>query len=193
MSDRPDISVPQKPGALLFMLVFLALSALLLSQLGEQTKFSSKGKLFAQPAFWPAVGVIGMVVFSALHILTRWRDGFAGTLVETLTWARALEFALWFTIYCGVFLTVEHWALQPLKYLSFLSVPMLGYLPSTLIFTVLLALRMGYRKPRTLIAAAGAGFAIVLVFKTFLSVKIPGGAVYEYLPAAIRNFLILNF
>ena len=33
----------------------------------------------------------------------------------------------------------------------------------------------------------------VLVFKSMLSVKIPGGEIYEYLPAALRNFMILNF
>jgi hypothetical protein len=35
--------------------------------------------------------------------------------------------------------------------------------------------------------------SIVLVFKTFLEVKIPGGAIYEYLPDTLRTFMILNF
>lgn len=72
-------------------------------------------------------------------------------------------------------------------------VPVLGYLASTIIFTVLLALRQGYRGIRNLCAAALLGLAIVLVFKTGLSVKIPGGAVYEYLPSSLRSFMIINF
>ena len=42
-------------------------------------------------------------------------------------------------------------------------------------------------------AAAFTGLGIVLVFKAALSVKIPGGAIYEYLPDTLRNFLIVNF
>lgn len=72
-------------------------------------------------------------------------------------------------------------------------VPVLGYLFSTLLFTVLLAWRQGYRVARQLGAAALLGLVIVLVFKTGLSVKIPGGAVYEHLPDALRNLMIVNF
>jgi hypothetical protein len=35
------------------------------------------------------------------------------------------------------------------------------------------------------------GAAIVLFFKAFLQVKIPGAALYEYLPVGIRTFFIL--
>jgi hypothetical protein len=35
--------------------------------------------------------------------------------------------------------------------------------------------------------------SIVLVFKTFLEVKIPGGIIYEFLPSTLRSFMILNF
>ncbi len=56
-----------------------------------------------------------------------------------------------------------------------------------------MAVRQGYRSSRYLVAAALLGLAIVVVFKTGLSVKIPGGALYEYLPGGLRNFMILNF
>ena len=56
-----------------------------------------------------------------------------------------------------------------------------------------LAFRAGYRGPRMLCAAALTGLSIVLIFKTTLSVKIPGGAIYEYLPDIFRNFMIVNF
>ena len=40
-------------------------------------------------------------------------------------------------------------------------------------------------------AAAGVGLFTVVLFKSLLQVKIPGGAVYEFLPGALRNFMIL--
>ena len=179
-----------QPGNLLFILVFLLFAVILLLQLGTETKFSSTGKLFAQPRFWPAVGVIGMVLFGLAQLavtISRIATGKAtdnvtghtpvnsdGIAVELLTWARSLEYLLWFMLYVS-------------------AVPIVGYLAATIIFTVLLALRMGYRDRKQIFAAAMLGTGIVLVFKTGLSVKIPGGAVYEYLPAALRNFMIVNF
>lgn len=192
----------QAPGALLFAAIFLCLSVFLVSQLGAETKFAPlekivgkhldalgqwlsgeevkrvRGKLFAQPAFWPAVAVVGMTVFGALHLASVWRrregGGRSGELTEALQWLRSLEYLGWFMAYV--------WA-----------APAIGYLPATLVFTTALALRSGYRGGRTLMAAAATGLAIVLTFKTVLSVKIPGGALYEHLPDALRTFMIVNF
>ncbi len=172
MSERDFIR--KGPGGLLFAALFLAFSLFLLSQLGAETKFSAKGKLFAQPAFWPAVGVFGMVFFGALHVITRWRADIGAELAEGAIWARPLEYLVWFMAYVY-------------------AAPQIGYLAATIIFMVLMALRAGYRSAKMLIAAALTGLAIVLIFKTFLSVKIPGGAIYEALPGAIRNFMIVNF
>lgn len=72
-------------------------------------------------------------------------------------------------------------------------VPVLGYLATTIAFTTSLAFRQGYRGVKSLGAAALLGLTIVLVFKTGLSVKIPGGAVYEHLHGPLRNFMIVNF
>ncbi|WGI23601.1 tripartite tricarboxylate transporter TctB family protein [Amylibacter sp. IMCC11727] len=146
----------------------------MLSQLGEQAKFNPKGKFFAQPAVWPGIGVFGMTFFGGLHLFTRYKHRVAGTLGEFFTWVRALEFVGWFMVY--VF-----------------AVPLIGYLPCTIVFTVTLALRMGYRSGKMLCWAAIAGLAIVVVFKTLLQVKIPGAASYEYLPDALRNFMIVYF
>nr|WP_323777885.1 tripartite tricarboxylate transporter TctB family protein [Amylibacter sp.] len=164
-----------KPGEILFVGLFFAAALFLLTQLGEQAKFSAKGKLFAQPAFWPAVGVIGMVVFTGLHLLTTLRHrAKSGLGAEVAIWLRAFEYVGWFMIYV-------------------IAVPRIGYLPCTIVFTVLLALRMGYRKPATLFYAGVSGLAIVVIFKTILGVKIPGGAIYEHLPDGMRSFMILNF
>ena len=35
------------------------------------------------------------------------------------------------------------------------------------------------------------GLVVVLLFKAFLQVKIPGSALYEVLPGGLRNFFIL--
>ena len=62
-----------------------------------------------------------------------------------------------------------------------------------MIFCTVLAYRAGYREGRVLGAAALLGASVVLLFKSFLQVKIPGGALYEYFPAALRNLLIVYF
>lgn len=163
-----------KSGEIFFVAVFFIFSAFLLSQLGEQAKFNPKGKFFAQPAVWPGIGVIGMTLFGGLHLATRFKHHIPGTVTELITWARALEFVGWFMVYVY-------------------AVPLIGYLPCTIVFTVALALRMGYRKTSTLLWAAFAGVVIVVVFKTLLQVRIPGAASYEYLPDALRNFMIVYF
>lgn len=218
MNERTEPS----RGNLLFALLFVILALFLVSQLGEQAKFSSKGKLFAQPAFWPGVGVIGMAVFGCLNLLaalfavrrgnrhhvedqnpcaldtqrdtTSQKDTVPqgstaqqgdttrqsvaavvrGELKEAAGWLLALEYLAWFMAY--VYIT-----------------PIVGYLSATLVFLLLLTLRIGYRNRRMMIAAVVVALAIVLVFKSFLGVKIPGGAVYEYLPDALRSFMIINF
>lgn len=169
---QPDAAI--RPGELIFLSVFVLLSALLLSQIGTETKFSAKGSLFAQPRFWPAVGITMMVVFGLAQLALNWRNKTGWAAQEPLMWLRALEYLVWFMIYVS-------------------AVPVLGYLASTIMFTVFLSLRLGYRGSRNMIIAALLGFAIVLVFKTGLAVKIPGGAIYEYLPGGLRNFMILNF
>ena len=188
MSGTPgETTGASRPGALLFAFVFLALSFLLLSLIGSETKFDAmwkvlekgnvfnRGKLFAQPAFWPAVGLIGMCVFGVGHLWRTWRaKSPLGEGAEGLFWLRSLEYLLWFMAYVQ-------------------TAPLIGYLPATLIFTALLAFRAGYREKRMIGYAVLTGLAVVLVFKTGLSVKIPGGAVYEYLPNTLRTFAIVNF
>lgn len=70
-------------------------------------------------------------------------------------------------------------------------VPIVGYLPGTILFTNLLAVRVGYREKKVFVAATILSITIVILFKALLSVKIPGGLWYEYLPDSIRNFMLL--
>ena len=165
----------RRRGDLVFAVLFLLFSVFLLSQLGEQAQWSKRGKLVAQPAFWPAVSLIGMVIFALLHCLgSVLSQRIPGRLREVAFWCRSAEYALWFLAYVWL-------------------VPVLGYVFSTVLFMPLLAFRVGYREPRWLGLSALIGLVIVVLFKSFLSVKIPGAAWYESLPDSIRSFMLLNF
>lgn len=165
----------RRPGDIVFAWAFLLFALFLLSQLGSQAPWKSGGKTFTQPAFWPTISIIFMAGFAALHLLSSaLSPRLRGRWVEVWAWVRSLEYAGWFMAY--VF-----------------TVPQLGYLGTTIIFAVLLALRAGYRDTRTFLAMAGTGIAIVVLFKSLLQVKIPGGAVYEFLPTALRSFMLTYF
>lgn len=182
MEPGNDPKSGARPGDLVFAAVFMVLAAVLLSQLGEQTKWVRKAGLFAQPRFWPAVGVIGMTLFGAVHLWTArkvWRRRpkdlrARKERAEVRHWLFAFEYVAWFLIY-----------VQAVTYL--------GYLLSTVVALPLLAWRLGYRTNKWLGISALTGLGIVLLFKTFLQVKIPGGAIYELLPEVARNFMIVYF
>lgn len=165
----------RRPGDLVFAILFFAFCLFLLVNLENQTAWVDRVKLVSQPAFWPTVSVILMTIFAALHwvgsvasprILGRWE--------EALFWLRSFEYAAWFVIYA----LVAPWA---------------GYLPSTILFTTLLTLRVGYRGWRPIANATLMAIAIVVVFKSLLHVKVPGGQIYESLPDFIRPFMLTYF
>lgn len=162
-------------GQLLFAIVFLAAAVFLLTQLPDQTKWVKRTKFFAQPRFWPSVSIIGMVLFGGLHLWKLPRKKFVtADYAEWKVWFFAIEWVLWFLAYV-------------------LLVPLIGYLPVTLAFMPLMSWRMGYRNKHMLWISAIFGLAVVVLFKSLLDVKIPGSAMYEYLPGALRSFFILNF
>lgn len=167
--------VGPRRGQLIFALVFLGLSVLLLALIGEQTTWVKKARLFAQPRFWPAVSLGGMVLLGGLHLYhLPWRRASRYDLWEARQWGRSLEYAFWF-----------------MGYVFF--VPLIGYLPVTLVFVPLLARRMGYRSRFMMGICLGFAAVVVILFKGLLSVKIPGAMLYEYLPGGLRNFFILYF
>ena len=165
----------RRPGDIVFAWAVLIFAVFLLSQLFQQTTYKPGGKLFAQPRFWPAVSLIGMTSFAALHLLSSiWSERIVGRWKEVLLWASAIEFAGWFILYSAV-------------------VPFVGYLPSTVVVSVLLVLRAGYRSRMAIVSAIVSAFVIVLLFKTFLQVKVPAGQIYEFLPDGFRQFMITYF
>jgi hypothetical protein len=171
--DFAESARTPKRGQLPFAAGFLAVSALLASFLWDQTVWKDGQDLFSQARFWPAVGVFGMVGFTALHLWHLPRRRFVrADWIEGRNWLAVFEFVAWFLAYVWL-------------------VPLVGYLPVTLAFSVLLSRRMGYRSRRMQAIAFAFGLAVVVLFKVFLQVKIPGAALYEYLPGALRTFFIL--
>ena len=165
----------RRPGDLVFAWIALIVSLFLLSQIYQETIYKAGGKLFSQPRFWPAVSLIGMAAFAALHLLgSALSERIKGRWTEVALWLSALEYAGWFIAYAAL-------------------VPIVGYLPSTIIAAVLLALRVGYRSRFALVSISGCAVVIVLLFKTLLQVKLPAGQVYEALPDGLRQFMIINF
>ncbi|MBV0911778.1 tripartite tricarboxylate transporter TctB family protein [Anianabacter salinae] len=176
MSDDPlQASAARTRGQPLFALVLVAVAAGLAVSFPWQVSHAEGRVLVAQPGFWPGVSVAGMLVFGLLHwrMLPRKRlhrmDG-----TEARVWAAALEYAAWFLCYV-------------------LVVPVIGYLLATVGFLAALTWRLGYRSPGMLAMSVALGIGIVVLFKAGLSVKIPGGMIYEVLPGPLRSFFILNF
>ena len=165
----------RRPGDLVFSILFLLFCLFLLFSLPDQTTWASGTKLLAQPAFWPYAAVIAMTGFSALNLISSLvSPPIPGRWIEVGFWLRSLEFAGWFMVYV-------------------IAVPRLGYLPSTVVFTVVLTYRLGYRDTRFLASAAAFGVVVVIIFKSLLQVKVPGGAIYEYLPDSMRSFMLTYF
>ncbi|NIY78160.1 tripartite tricarboxylate transporter TctB family protein [Celeribacter sp. HF31] len=165
----------RRPGDLVFATAFMAFSLATLVLLPVQTTWVANTVLFAQPAFWPAVGVVMMVGFGAVHLMSSLVSARQeGRGAEVVYWLRSLEFVAWFLCYVWL-------------------VPVIGYLPATMLFAVLLTRRLGYRSAKSVFWAAAFGFAVVAVFKAGLQVKVPAGALYAYLPESIRTFMMVNF
>lgn len=165
----------RRPGDIVFAWAVLIAALFLLSQLYDQTAYRAGGKLFAQPRFWPAVSLILMSVFAVFHLLgSLLSERIEGRWQEVLLWVASLEYAGWFVAYAVL-------------------VPYGGYLPVTVIFALLLCLRAGYRSRMALLAAVCSAVVIVLLFKTFLQVKLPAGQIYEVLPDGLRQIMLTYF
>ncbi len=161
-------------GDRLFAFFIVAVSVCLLALIFDQTQWKNGKALLSQPVFWPGLSLVGMVICAAVYLVQslRARHYSGWERRESCVWLRCLEFPFWFMAY--VF-----------------AVPVVGYLPATMVFCPLLARRMGYADRATLLWATAMGAIIVILFKSFLQVRVPGGALYEYLPGAFRNFMIL--
>lgn len=181
--SRPLIA-PRQRGDTMFAIFMFALSLLLLSQIGSQTKWIEGVNFIVQPWFWPGLSLLGMLLFSLGNLIQSLADIRRGDSTalndriwqpqEFLNWLQTFEYAAYFLVYVII-------------------VPKLGYLPATLIFCLLLTLRAGYRRSIFIVWSLLGGFVIVVVFKTLLKVKLPAGQIYDLLPDAMGKFLIQYF
>jgi hypothetical protein len=182
MQEEPkspaDLIRPRHHRAeIVFALASFAIAILLATQWPSQTAWFEGQRPGRQPGLWPLIAIGGMLLFGAAELaaclVRNLRDGGGSASAEVAHWARSAEFLVWFLAYVAL-------------------VPWAGYLPATLVFCTALAFRLGYRG-RMLALAPVLGAVVVVLFKGFLSVRIPGGALYELFPPAIRNFLVLYF
>jgi len=165
----------RRPGDLVFAVVMFVFAVFLLSQLGEQAAHKPRGKLASQPWFWPAISLSGMTLFGALHLIgSAASERIEGRWREVLHWILSVEYALWFIGYAVL-------------------VPWAGYLPATVLMAVALVLRAGYRSRNMIAAAVLSAVSIVVLFKTFLQVKLPAGRIYETLPDGLRQIMLTYF
>ncbi len=163
----------RNPADFVFSLFFLLFALVLASQIPEQATWFPRKRFFAQPAFWSMLGIGMMVFFGFIHMcssLISQRQ--AGRWQEVLLWSRSLEYCVWFLAYV-------------------ILVPIIGYLPMSLMMIVTMLWRIGVKDKKIFLICIGVTLAIVIIFKSFLQIKIPGAMLYELFPAAIRNFFIV--
>ena len=172
-SETDLVAKTRSAGLLIFVAGSLALVLLLASQTGSQTVWTENARNFAgQPRLWPAIGLGLMATGFGLHLLRlrrRWPNRLDW--IEARRWLEPAEYAAWFMAY--VF-----------------TVPIVGFLPMSLVFACALAWRLGYRGRLPMVLAAAFAIATVILFKAILSVNIPGGQIYEVLPGGLRSFFL---
>lgn len=175
LDDHPHVFPEgRKPGEKLFAGLTIAVALVLLAAIPWQTTWLEGKALAAQPRLWPALALIGTIIFGLMNLAQRVTlPRTPGRWTEAVTWIRALEYIAWYMVYVAL-------------------IPVLGYLVSTIAFCTLLTLRIGYRG-RPVWLAALFGLAVVLMFKTGFNVKIPAGAIYDYAPESIRYILFRYF
>lgn len=175
-----DFNYPQTNA---FVILLVVLSAILfyLGWNGSELKWVKKADFYEQPGFWSLMSLGGMVVFGLGHQLTH-------VILKTKAAPIASgKQADTFYDISGITLPIEY-ALYFVAYVWL--VPRLGYLPTTLIAMPLLTWRAGYRELKWYVLSILFAIGIVVLFKSVLQVRIPGGEIYEYLPDSVRSFFI---
>ena len=171
------MQISSQTGNRIFAACVLLLAVTLLLFADTELKWKTNTSFHLQPGFWSIIALSGMAFFAIVQLVQPpWKIE-KPVHFDWLRWAHnwlgPVEYAVYFLVY--VYL-----------------VPWLGYLPSTLLVFPLLVLRAGYRGRKYLAMSWIVGLAIVILFKSLLQVKIPGGELYSIFPDAIRNFLVLR-
>ena len=175
---------------LLFSVLILGMALLLLLTFFDQSGWADRdlpqkrlGKVLKQPWIGPviallilvpaALGNLGLSLRRAL--LDRRKHRPNKTRYEVVQWLRAIEFIVYFIIYTR-------------------SIEIVGYLIATVIFAMLMVLRLGYRSWRWVGIAAGVSFLSVVFFRTLLQIKTPVNIwLYNQLPEGLERFMKVYF
>jgi len=108
----------------------------------------------------------------------RWRRRFmlpTSASFEVSKYVAALEFVLYFIVYT-------------------VSVPILGYLASTVVFGTFLTWRLGYRSRVWILRGVVCSFVTVVLFRSLLQIKTPVSIwLYDQLPSTLRAFMLTYF
>ena len=164
-------------GQRIFAICILLIAVTLLFMADTELKWKKNADFHKQPGFWSIIALSAMAAFSALQLmLPPWKLRMPADF-QWKPWLQAwfgpVEYAIYFLVYVWL-------------------VPLIGYLPATLLVFPLLVLRAGYRERKYLAFSWIVGIAVVVLFKSILQVKIPGGEFYSVFPEAVRNFLVLR-
>jgi len=147
---------------------------------GRVTRF---GRILKQSWVVPMLCLLLLVPAAFLNLrqslnVHRWRQRFmqpTSAQFELSKYAAALEFVVYFIGYT-------------------ISVPVLGYLLSTVLFGTFLTWRLGYRTRSWLVRGAVCSFVVVLLFRSLLQIKTPVSIwLYDQLPSALRAFMLTYF
>ena len=175
---------------LLFSVLILGVALLLALTFFDQSGWADRdlpqkrlGKVLKQPWIGPviallilvpaALGNLGLSLRRAL--LDRRKHRPNKTRYEVVQWLRAIEFIVYFIIYTR-------------------SIEIVGYLIATVIFAILMVVRLGYRSWRWVGIAAGVSFLSVVFFRTLLQIKTPVNIwFYNQLPDGLERFMKVYF
>ena len=176
-NDTPRPNPAARPagtvGQWLYGGLAFAVALFLLASIPFQTSYFEGVPWYKQPRTWPSIAIIGMLLAGLGHFgaLSRFqeRDDALPLRDDLSLLAGAFQISLWFLLYI-------------------FAVGVFGYLPSSLAFAVFMVWKAGYTDARMYLYAALLSVAIVVVFKGFLKVNIPGGDLYNHLPEAMQRF-----
>ena len=175
---------------LLLSALILGMALLMLLTFFDQSGWADRdlpqkrlGKVLKQPWIGPviallilvpaALGNLGLSLRRAL--LDRRKHRPNKTRYEVVQWLRAIEFIVYFIIYTR-------------------SIEIVGYLIATVIFAMLMVVRLGYRSWRWVGIAAGVSFLSVVFFRTLLQIKTPVNIwLYNQLPEGLERFMKVYF
>jgi len=147
---------------------------------GRVTRF---GRILKQSWVVPMLCLMLLVPAAWLNMrqsldVHRWRKRFmlpTSAYFELGKYAAALEFVLYFIAYT-------------------VSVPILGYLVSTVLFGTFLTWRLGYRSGVWILRGAACSFVTVILFRSLLQIKTPVSIwLYDQLPSTLRAFMLTYF